>query len=63
MENKPEFSDKESFLEGFNACLEVVLNSLDMQESNEIAKMTVWDFIEHFKEYIIHEVELYKKDG
>jgi hypothetical protein len=52
-----------SFWEGFDACLEMVLNSLDNQESNEIAKFTVWDFIEDFKQQIIEEADLYKKDG
>lgn len=53
----------EAFWEGFDACLEMVLNSLCSQESNEIAKFTVWDFIEDFKEHLIEEAELYKKDG
>ncbi len=54
---------EESFWEGFDACLEMVLNSLDSQESNEIAKFTVWEFIEDFKEHLIENANLYKKDG
>ena len=52
-----------SYWEGFDACLMMVLNSLDNQESNEIAKFSVWEFIEDFKEHLIEEAELYKKDG
>ena len=48
---------------GFDACLEMVLNSLDTQESNEIAKFTVWDFISYFREHLIEQANLYKKDG
>lgn len=51
------------FEQGFDACLEMVINYLNTQESNEIAKMTVWDFIEYFKEHIVYEADLYKKDG
>lgn len=53
----------EYFWEGFDACLEMVLNSLGSQENNKIAKFTVWDFIEDFKEHLIEEAELYKTDG
>lgn len=51
----------QQFWNGFDACLEMVLNSLDNQESNEIAKFTVWDFIEDFKAHLIEEADLYKK--
>lgn len=51
------------FWEGFDSCLEMVINSLDNQESNELAKMSIWDFIEYFKENLIYEADLYKKDG
>jgi hypothetical protein len=52
-----------SFWEGFDACWEMVLNLLDQQESNVIAKMNVWDFIENFREQIDDEAEAFKKDG
>lgn len=51
------------FWDGFDSCLDLVLNSLDTQESNEIAKMSVWEFIEDFKQHLIEEAELYKTDG
>lgn len=51
-----------SFWEGFEACLMMVLNSLDSQEGNEISKFTVWDFIEDFKQHIIEEADLYRND-
>jgi hypothetical protein len=51
------------FWEGFDAAIEMVLNSLDSQDSNIIAKFSVWDFIEDFKAHIIEEAELHKKDG
>lgn len=56
-------TEDDYFWSGFDACLEMVINSLDNQESNEIAKISPWDFIEHFKEHIVYEAELYKKDG
>ncbi len=51
------------FWEGFDACLEMVFNSLDNYDSNELAKFSVYDFIEDFREHLIEESELYKKDG
>lgn len=63
LEVSSQFIPDQQFWEGFEACLEMVLNSLDNQESNEIAKMTVWDFIEDFKAHLVEEADLYKKDG
>lgn len=53
----------EKFWEGFDACWEMVINSLDSQDSNEIAKFSVFQFIEDFKEHLVEEAELYKKDA
>lgn len=52
-----------SFREGFDAAIVMVLNSLDSQDSNEIAKFSVWEFIEDFKQHLLEEAELYKTDG
>lgn len=51
------------FWEGFDAAILLVINSLDSQESNEIAKMSTWKFIEDFKDHLLEEVQLYKTDG
>lgn len=67
--NKLQFDPKikeainKSFWEGFDACLEMVINSLDSQDSNEIARFSVWDFIEDFKAHLLEEAELYRTDG
>jgi hypothetical protein len=52
-----------NFWEGFEAAVDMITNSLDQYDSNELATMSVWDFIEKLKDDIIEEVELYKKDG
>lgn len=62
-EHRKEVVFEAEYCAGFDAAIDMVLNSLDNQESNDIAKMSVWDFIEHFKEHIIYEAELYKTDG
>lgn len=51
------------FWDGFDACLEMVFNSLDSQDSNEIARFSVWEFIEDFKHHLFEEAQLYKTDG
>lgn len=50
------------FGEGFDAAIEMVINSLDQYDSNELATMSVWDFIEKLKDDIIEEAEAYKND-
>lgn len=53
----------EYFWEGFEAALEIVENSLLNYDSNELAKYSVWDFIEKFKDDLAEETGLYKTDG
>ena len=51
------------FWRGFDACLEMVLSLLDQYESNELAKLSVYEFIEKFRDDICEESSLHKKDG
>lgn len=53
----------EKFWNGFDACFQMVINSLDNYESNDLATMNCWDLIEKIKEDLTEEQELYKKDG
>lgn len=50
------------FWEGFDSAINMVMNSLDNYDSNELAKLSVWDFIEQLKEDLIEEADLYKAD-
>ena len=52
-----------SFWEGFDAALDMVINALDNYDSNELAPLSVFDFVEKFKEDVVEEAELYKRDG
>lgn len=45
------------FWEGFDTCLEMVLNNIDNQDSNELP--TIYSL----RDDIVEEAELYKKDG
>lgn len=50
------------FVEGFDFAIEMVINSLDQYDSNELATMSVWDFIEQLKDDILEEANLMKTD-
>lgn len=49
------------FCEGFDACLEMVFNSLN--EYDDKSLFTVHKFITEFKDHLEYEAELYKTDG
>jgi len=55
--------EDKGFWQGFDAAIEMVMNTLDQYESNELAKLCVFSFIEQFREDISEEVRLYKKEG
>lgn len=50
------------FWEGFDAAINMVINMVDMYDSNELARLSVFDFVEKIKEDIIEEAERCKKD-
>ena len=52
-----------SFYEGFDASIEMAENILDNYDSNELAALSVFDFIEKFRNDLSAEADLYKKDG
>lgn len=54
-------TDKE-FGIGFDAAIEMIIDSLDQYDSNELATMSVWSFIEKLKDDIVEEAEAYKND-
>lgn len=50
-----------NFWEGFDAAIEMVMQGLDQADNKTL--FTVHNFINEFRESLIYEVELYKKDG
>lgn len=61
---EPEFTTKEAkaYCDGFDACVVIVNNMLDNYDSNELAKYSVWDFIDKFKENLLAVVETTKRN-
>ena len=61
--NTPSDDEPQNPWELFDAAIDMVINTLDNYDSNELATMSVWDFIEQAKEDILEEAQLYKTEG
>lgn len=55
--------EKVIFWEGFDSAVDMAINLLDTYDSNELAPLSVFDFVEKFKDDLLNECELYKKDN
>ena len=65
LEIPPKYIPDQHFWEGFEACLDLVLNSLSnmKEEDDGILNFSTGDFFKYVEEQLIEEAELYKKDG
>ena len=63
MTEPEETTNSVAFCEGFDTAIELVSLILDNYDSNELAKLSVYEFIEKFKDDLLEEIELSKQDN